>query len=97
MLRVVYHHRDTIPAVVIVINGTKSLAAVVGGDDEKGVVEPRLFACFFEETSYRVVCVFHAFQQRMSAFNESFFVLFRDGVGVVRTDGEDFGKEGGVI
>ena len=94
MLWVEHHHRDAVPSVVVIVFGTEAVAAMVGGDDEKGAVEPGLLTGFVEEAAQGVVGVFDAFEYGVASLQETLFVFVGDGVGMVRADGEDFGEEG---
>ena len=66
---------------------------MVGHNDEKSVVIPRLRRSGGEELAQSHIAVVHAFQNGMVALAELAFIFFGDGVGVVRRDGENASKE----
>ncbi len=88
------YHGYAVPAVIVVVFAREAVTAVVATDDEEGVVVPRMLFGGGEELAQGVVGVLHALEYGVATFDIAVFVLFGDGEGVVRGDGEDGGEEG---
>ena len=67
---------------------------MVGGDDEQSVLKPRHRAGRGEETLQSHVGIAYRLDNGLRPLGETPFVLWWDGVGVVRRDGVEGGEEG---